>query len=57
MDDIDGPFMAEHIYSRIFKNGQLDIGNVPFAVDEAVRELREMGVSVNRWATYVHFGV
>jgi hypothetical protein len=57
MDDVDGPFMAERIYSRIFRDGALDLGAVPYAVDDAVRELRKSGVSASRWATYVHFGV
>jgi hypothetical protein len=57
MDDIDGPFMAERVYKRIFRNGKLDMGAVPYSVDDAVRELRESGVPASRWATYVHFGV
>jgi CHAT domain-containing protein len=57
MDDIDGPFMAQRIYSRIFRDGILDMSVVPYAVDEAVKELRESGVPAYRWATYVHFGV
>jgi hypothetical protein len=57
MDDVDGPFMAERIYARIFKDGQLDLNAVPLAVDDAIRQLRESGVPASRWATYVHFGV
>jgi hypothetical protein len=57
MNDLDGPFMAKCIYSQIFKNGVLDLKAVPYAVNEAVRQLRESGVPANRWATYVHFGV
>jgi hypothetical protein len=57
MDDIDGPFIAEGIYKRIFREGKLDMGAVPLSVDDAVRELRESGVPASRWATYVHFGV
>lgn len=57
MNDLDGPFMAKRIYTRIFRDGYLDLEAVPHAVDEAVRELRESGVSASRWATYVHFGV
>jgi hypothetical protein len=57
MDDMDGPFMAKRIYARIFKNGILNLDEVPFAVDDAVRQLRESGVAASRWATYVHFGV
>jgi hypothetical protein len=57
MDDIDGPFMAERIYTRIFKDGNLDLQSVPHAIDDAVCQLRESGVPASRWATYVHFGV
>jgi hypothetical protein len=57
MDDIDGPFMAERIYRRIFIHGVLNMAAVPYAVDEAIRELRDSGVSASRWATYVHFGI
>jgi hypothetical protein len=57
MDDIDGPFMAKRIYGRIFRDGFLDLSAVPYAVDEAVRQLRESGAPASRWATYVHFGL
>jgi hypothetical protein len=56
MNDVDGPFIAERVYKRIFTNGQLDLSLVPFALDEAVRELRMKGVHASRWATYVHIG-
>jgi hypothetical protein len=57
MDDVDGPFMAERIYQRIIRKGKLDSSAIPYAVDDAVRELREAGVPPSRWATYVHYGV
>jgi hypothetical protein len=57
MDDVDGPFMAERIYKRIFQDGRLDMAAVPYAVDDAVRELRDSGVPASRWATYIHLGV
>jgi hypothetical protein len=57
MDDIDGPFMAERIYRRIFQDGTFNMSAVPDAVDDVVRELRESGVPASRWATYVHIGV
>jgi hypothetical protein len=56
MNDLDGPFIAERVYKYIFRDGQLDIDVVPFALDEAVRELRDKGVHPSRWATYVHIG-
>jgi hypothetical protein len=57
MDDVDGPFIAKRVYSAIFKDGHLDLGVVPWALDNAVRELRESGVPATRWATYIHLGV
>jgi hypothetical protein len=57
MDDVDGPFMAKCIYARIFKDGHLNLDAVPYAVEDAVCQLRESGAPASRWATYVHFGV
>ena len=57
MNDVDGPFMAERIYRPIFKGGKLDLAAVPYALDDAVRQLRESGAHASRWATYVHIGV
>lgn len=57
MNDIDGPFMAERVYKRLFRSGRLDLSVLPYALDDAARELRELGAPPSRWATYVHFGV
>jgi hypothetical protein len=56
MNDIDGPFMAERVYKLVFSDRRLGLDEVPYALDAAVRELREMGVPPHRWATYVHWG-
>jgi hypothetical protein len=56
MNDVDGPFVAEHIYSSIFRDGRLDLTAVPYALDDAVAELRKLGLPESRWATYVHVG-
>jgi hypothetical protein len=56
MDDLDGPFVAERVYRAIFADGKLDLKAVPYALDAAVRELRETGADPSRWATYVHIG-
>jgi hypothetical protein len=56
MQDIDGPFMAERVYRRICNDGQIDYSSVPWASDEAVRELREVGVPASQWATFIHMG-
>jgi hypothetical protein len=44
MNDIDGPFMAERVYKLVFSDRRLGLDEVPYALDAAVRELREMGV-------------
>jgi hypothetical protein len=56
MNDIDGPFMAKRVYSNIFQDGRLDLTAVPYALEDAVAELRKSGVPESRWATYVHVG-
>jgi CHAT domain-containing protein len=56
MDNLDGPFVAERVYRAAFRDGKLDLGAVPYALDAAVRELRETGADPSRWATYVHIG-
>jgi CHAT domain-containing protein len=56
MDDVDGPFIAERVYQAIFRDGKLDLNAVPYALDAAVRQLRETGAHPSRWATYVHIG-
>jgi hypothetical protein len=56
MDDVDGPFVAERVYRAIFRDGKLDLNAVPYALDGAIRELRESGAQPSRWATYVHIG-
>jgi hypothetical protein len=56
MNDFDGPFIAERVYNSIFVDGKLDLSAVPYALDTAVRELREAGADPSRWATYVHIG-
>jgi hypothetical protein len=56
MNDLDGPFIAKRVYKAIFREGKLDLTAVPYALDAAVRELRETGADPSRWATYVHIG-
>jgi hypothetical protein len=56
MNDLDGPFIAERVYKSMFRDGTLDLGVAPYALSDAVRELRENGAHPSRWATYVHIG-
>jgi hypothetical protein len=61
MGDSEGPVVAESIYSAIFKDGEgaqhLDLEEVPYALDEAVRGMRQSGLDPSFWATYVHIGI
>lgn len=56
MDDFDGPFVARCVYKAICRDGKMDFSVVHWALDSAVRELRESGAHPSRWATYVHIG-
>jgi hypothetical protein len=61
MGDLEGPVVAEGIYSALFKDGNasehLDPEDVPYALDDVVRKLRESGLDPSFWATYVHIGI
>jgi hypothetical protein len=56
MGDADGPAVATTVYRELFKGDMIDMSVVPYALDEAVQELRRQGISANRWATFVHIG-
>lgn len=59
MGDVDGPVVAKTVYEALFSGDAeyLDHDKVPYALDDAIRELRRRGLSSSRWATYVHLGV
>jgi hypothetical protein len=59
MEDVDGPMIAKYIYEELFKgeSDYLDPNIVPYALDEAVRKLREIEPSPSRWAPYIHIGM
>jgi hypothetical protein len=56
MNDVNGPFVIERVYMNFFREGYLDLVAVPYTLDEAVNELRELDLPESRWATYVHVG-
>jgi hypothetical protein len=56
MNDADGPFVARKFYERLFQGAVIDVGSVPYALDDAVAALRAEGVSPARWATFIHMG-
>jgi hypothetical protein len=57
MHDMDGPTIANEIYSALFKDDVLDPDCVAVALDAAVRKLRAKGLPPSRWALYVHIGM
>ena len=59
MNDFDGPSVSKVIYTRIFKKGAqlIDPDDIPYALDDAVQELRSQGISPSRWAPYIHIGI
>jgi hypothetical protein len=56
MGDVDGPAVAASVYEELFKNDLLDPSVIPYALDDAVQKLRQLGLSPHRWATFVHIG-
>jgi hypothetical protein len=56
MHDIDGPQVARWFYESLLENEQIDLDDVPYALDDAIQKLRETGVSPYRWATFMHMG-
>jgi hypothetical protein len=56
MHDADGPQVARHFYERLLETDQLDLDDIPYALDAAVCILREAGVPPSRWAPFIHMG-
>jgi CHAT domain-containing protein len=59
MGDMDGPVVAGSIYRELFAGNseELDMDVLPYALDAAVRHLRDQGVEPSRWAPYIHLGL
>lgn len=59
MNDVDGSVVAKKLYETIIKNDceYLDPTAIPYALDDAVQELREKGLHSSRWGPYIHFGM
>jgi CHAT domain-containing protein len=57
MNDADGPFVAKEFYTRLFQGrDMIDVGLVPYALDDAATALRAKGVPPEQWATFIHMG-
>lgn len=59
MNDLDGPLVAQEVYSHLFENypAPLDPARIPLAIDSATRKLRAAGKHPARWATWIHMGI
>jgi CHAT domain-containing protein len=56
MCDKDGPKVARHFYSSLFKRGQVDLDDIAYALDEAIQALRRSNVPTSRWGCFMHIG-
>lgn len=56
MGDADGPGVARSVYEELLRNEALELDDIPYALDNAVRRLRVQGVPPCRWATFIHVG-
>jgi hypothetical protein len=56
MSDEDGPQLARRVYEILFEQDQLDLDDIPYALDVAVQALRSAGVPARRWALFMHMG-
>jgi hypothetical protein len=56
MRDEDGPVMSKAFYEKLFEDDTITADAIPYALDHAVRKLRESGTPVERWATFIHVG-
>jgi hypothetical protein len=56
MSDEDGPQLARRVYEVLFERDQLDLDDIPYALDAAVQALRSAGVPARRWVLFMHMG-
>jgi hypothetical protein len=56
MSDEDGPRLAHLFYEVLFEREQIDLDDIPYALDAAVQILRSDGVPARRWALFMHMG-
>ncbi|KIM86751.1 hypothetical protein PILCRDRAFT_64666, partial [Piloderma croceum F 1598] len=60
ISDDDAATVVEHTYKYLFRNGlqALDPSEAATALNRAILHLREdPGVTVDRWAPFIHFGI
>ncbi|PSR85645.1 hypothetical protein PHLCEN_2v5374 [Hermanssonia centrifuga] len=59
MSDEDGPVLAEKFYMHMLRNGldDTDVCDSAEAVHLTTKSMREAGVPLHRWTTFVHVGI
>ncbi|THU91189.1 hypothetical protein K435DRAFT_968301 [Dendrothele bispora CBS 962.96] len=59
MSDCDGPLLARDFYRYMLRNGPQNIkqSDAAIALHKAVESMRNAGVPVERWSTFVHVGI
>jgi hypothetical protein len=56
MRDEDGPVVSKAFYAKLFEGDTITADAIPYALDHAVRMLRESGAPIGNWATFIHVG-
>jgi hypothetical protein len=56
ISDVDGPKVAKWFYEELLVTEVIDADAVAYALDYAVGQLRELGLSPDRWAPFIHMG-
>ncbi|KAJ7725145.1 CHAT domain-containing protein [Mycena maculata] len=58
MNDQDGPVVAEHVYSHLFRDGrQPHASDAAEALQLAVNKLKAQKVPYQRWIPFIHMGI
>jgi hypothetical protein len=56
ISDEDGPKVAKWFYEDLLAGEIIDADAVGYALDSAVRRLRQSGVLSYRWVPFIHMG-
>jgi hypothetical protein len=54
--DADGPLIPDDVYETLFREEVFNLNVVSYALDDAVRGLRENKVEAQRWSVFVPMG-
>ncbi|KAJ6617152.1 CHAT domain-containing protein [Mycena sp. CBHHK59/15] len=58
MQDLDGPIVAETVYTHLFANGQKpQASDAAKALQVAMRKLQNDGIPYERWVPFIHMGI